>query len=238
MTRKSLLAAASAGLAALVLCTSAEAFDLNEDVDIAPGSQAGGESTVNGSITVGSEAVVDGDLKTVNGSIRIDEMARVRDAETVNGEIRLGSGVTAGAVHSVNGEVTIGRDTTLDDIEVVNGEIRIESGARVASDVANVNGEIRIAGAEIGGDLDTVNGDVTLSDGTHVAGDFTVHKPEGFNFGVNDEPKVVIGPGVRVDGAIVLEREVELYVSDDATIGEVRGVMSLDDAERFSGDRP
>jgi hypothetical protein len=236
MTRKSLLAAASAGFAALVLCASAQAFDLNENIDIAPGSESGGKSTVNGSITVGSEAVVNGDLETVNGSIRIDEGARVGDAQTVNGKIRLASGVTAGGIQSVNGAVTVERDSTLDDIDVVNGEIRIEAGVRVASDVANVNGEIRIAGAEIGGDLDTVNGDVTLS-GTRVAGDFTVHEPEGFNFG-SDEPKIVIGPGVRVDGAIVLEREVELYVSDDATIGEVRGVMSLDDAERFSGDHP
>lgn len=237
MTRKTLLAAASAGFAALALCASAEGFDLNEDIDIAPGSESGGESTVNGSITVGSDAVVDGDLETVNGSIRIDENARIRDAQTVNGKIRLASGVTAGGLQSVNGAITVERDTTLDDIDVVNGEIEIESGVRVASDVSNVNGEIHIAGAEIGGDLDTVNGDVTLSDGTHVAGDFTVHEPDGVNFG-NDEPKIIIGPGVRIDGVIVLEREVELYVSDDAEIGDVRGVMTLDDAERFSGEHP
>lgn len=236
MTRKSLLAAA--GLAALLLCVSAEASDLNKDIDVAPGSESGGESTVNGSIAVGREAVVDGDLETVNGSIRIDEQAQVRDAETVNGDIRLGPGATAESVHSVNGAITVGRDATLDDIDVVNGRIQVDAGARVASDVSNVNGEISIAGAEIGGDLDTVNGDVTLSDGTHVAGNLTVHKPRGFDFGRGDEPKIVIGPGVRVDGAIVLERKVELYVSDDAAIGEVRGVMTLNDAERFSGARP
>jgi hypothetical protein len=43
---------------------------------------------------------------------------------------------------------------------------------------------------------------------------------------------------VRVEGALVLEREVELFISDSAEVGSVEGVMSIDDAVRFSGDRP
>mgnify|MGYP007059379405 CR=1 FL=1 len=48
----------------------------------------------------------------------------------------------------------------------------------------------------------------------------------------------MIGEGVRVLGEIRLEREVELYVSDTATVAGVSGKMSLDDAIRFSGPRP
>lgn len=237
MLRNSLATAAAAGLVALALCGPAEGFSLNKDVDIAPGSESGGRSTVNGDINVGSGAVVNGDLETVNGSIRIDENARVGDAETVNGRIRIAAGVTAGSVESVNGAISVERESTLEDIEVVNGRIELEPGVRVADDVTNVNGELRIAGAEIGGNLETVNGDVDLAEGAHVAGNLIVREPQGISFD-RRKPKVVIGPGVRIDGDVVLEREVELFVSDTAQVGEVRGVMTLADAERFSGERP
>jgi hypothetical protein len=47
-----------------------------------------------------------------------------------------------------------------------------------------------------------------------------------------------VGPGAKVLGEIRLERAAELYISDSAEVGGVSGVMTLDDAVRFSGDRP
>ena len=64
-------------------------------------------------------------------------------------------------------------------------------------------------------------------------------KPGGwFNNSSKRKPKVTIGPGSRVEGQIVLEQEVELYVSESADVGGVTGKMSMDDAVRFSGDKP
>ena len=37
---------------------------------------------------------------------------------------------------------------------------------------------------------------------------------------------------------IRLEREVELYISESAEVGGVKGKMSMDDAVRFSGKKP
>jgi hypothetical protein len=51
-------------------------------------------------------------------------------------------------------------------------------------------------------------------------------------------PRIVIGPGSRVEGVIHLEREVKLYISESAEVGGVEGVMTLDDATRFSGKKP
>jgi hypothetical protein len=39
-------------------------------------------------------------------------------------------------------------------------------------------------------------------------------------------------------GRIDLEREVELYISESAEVCGVTGVMSLDQAIRFIGERP
>lgn len=226
---------------ALVAFTPACGFNLNESVTVDAGQTSGGESTVNGSIDIGRDAVVNGGLKTVNGSIRVDDNARIERAETVNGAVRFGDGVSAGDVSGVNGTIALGREVTVDGkIDVVNGRIELGTGTRVSSSVSNVNGEMEIEGSEIGGDLSTVNGDVTLSGSTVLRGDLVVEEPDdGFwNREERRKPRIVIGPGVRVLGRIDLEREVDLYISEDAEVGGVTGVMGMEEAVRFSGDRP
>jgi cytoskeletal protein CcmA (bactofilin family) len=95
-----------------------------------------------------------------------------------------------------------------------------------------------ISAAELGGNLTTVNGDVTLDNGARLHGNLTVEKAGGWRNNNSRKPKIIIGPGARVGGQIVVEREVELYISDSAEVGGVSGVMSMDQAVRFSGDRP
>jgi hypothetical protein len=239
MVTKETLVSLAAGMGLLLLVMNASGCDLNKSIEIEAGGESNGESTVNGSISIGREAVVNGSLDTVNGAIRVEENARIEKAQTVNGSVRIADGVTAASVGSVNGSITVGENAELSDISVVNGRISLAAGTRVAGDVGNVNGEIQIEGAEVGGNLSTVNGDVTLADSAILQGDLTVEKPDGFRWDSDRrKPRIVVGPGVRVEGALVLEREVDLFISDSAEVGGVEGVMTLDDAVRFSGDRP
>lgn len=226
--------------AAFVFSATASAFDINKSITIEAGTRADSQSTVNGSIAVGEGAIVDGSLETVNGTIRVEDNAQLGDAETVNGSISIGSGVTAEDLGSVNGAISLGQNVTVNgEVSVVNGKISLGSGSRVADDLSNVNGEISLRGAEVGGDLTTVNGDVSLLDGSTVVGNLTIEEPDGWGHKLTTrKPKVIIGPGSAVSGAIVLEREVELYISDSASVSNVRGVMSMADAVRFSGDTP
>lgn len=231
----------AAGLLALLVIAPAQGFNLNKQLSVEAGGSSNGESTVNGSISVGREAVVSGALETVNGSIRVDADARIEDAETVNGAVRLAAGVTAQDVSSVNGTIDLAENVTVDgEVSVVNGKIVIGAGSEVSNDVSNVNGEIRIAGTSIGGDLATVNGDVTLTDNAILRGNLIVEEPNFRLWNRSDrrKPRIVIGPGVRIQGNIELEREVELYISDSAQVGGVTGAMTLDQAVRFSGERP
>ncbi len=232
------IASFSAGLAALLLLAPAYALDMNKNIRIDAGSNTGGQSSVNGNIFVGEGSVIDGSLETVNGSIRVEEDVTLKDAETVNGTIRIASGSSAEHVSSVNGSIRLGQNVNVTgEIEVVNGKIYLVAGSKVADDVSNVNGEISLSGAEVGGNLSTVNGDVLLDDGSTLRGDLIVEKPGGWNSGKR-KPKVTIGQNSRVLGNIVLEREVELYISDSAEVGGVSGEMSMDDAIRFSGNSP
>jgi len=214
---------------------------INKSITVSAGSESGGESSVNGSITVGDGAVVTGALSTVNGSIRVGDNAQVEAVETVNGSLKISSGVTSEGLSTVNGAIGVGADTAVDGaIEAVNGRISLDNGSSVSGNVENVNGEISLAGSEIGGDLSTVNGDIDLSDASVIKGDIIVEKPGGWSFGWNDSrtPEITIGPGSRVDGKIRLEREVKLFISDTAKVGGVEGEMSMNDAIRFSGKRP
>jgi UDP-3-O-[3-hydroxymyristoyl] glucosamine N-acyltransferase len=241
MIKKSTITTVAAGMLLLFLVTPAQALSINKSVKIDAGSQADGASTVNGSIAVGSGATITGPLETVNGAIRIDENAVVADAETVNGSVKLGSGVKAQDISSVNGAIRIGERVTINgEISIVNGKIDVDAGSTVSKDVSNVNGEIEISGAEIAGGLSTVNGDVTLDEGAVLRGNLTIEKPGGVNWGNRNsrKPRIIIGPGSKVGGDIVAEREIELYISDSAEVGGVSGVMSMDQAVRFSGSRP
>lgn len=230
-------------LAVLFLAVALPAYagNLNKSVRFEDGETSGGESSVNGSISVGRAAVVNGDLSTVNGRIRVDSDARVESVSTVNGGLRIDSGVSADDLSTVNGAIDIAENVTVNGaVEAVNGQIDINRGSKVAHDVSNVNGRILVTASTVGGDLSTVSGDIELAGGSEVAGDVIVEKSRGW--GRNEErssvPQVIIGPGSRVHGTIRLEREVKLYISDTAEVGSVTGAMTMSDAIRFSGDRP
>ena len=225
----------------LAVAIPAHAGSVNKSVKIADGETSGGTSSVNGSIYVGRAAVVNGDLSTVNGRIRVEADARVEDLSTVNGGLRVDSGVIADDLSTVNGAIDIAQNVTINGaIETVNGQIDIDSGSKVARDVSNVNGRILLKASAVGGDLSTVSGDIELADASEVGGDVIVEKSHGWNWnhGKSSIPSVVIGPGSRVHGALRLEREVQLFISDSADVGSVTGVMSLSDATRFSGEHP
>ena len=230
-------------IALLILLMSVPAMGatVNKSVKIKAGTEAAGATSVNGSISVGENAVVTGNVKTVNGTIRVDEGAAIEKASTVNGGIRIADRVKSEDLSTVNGSVKVAEKVSVNGaIEAVNGRITVDDGSTIAKSVSNVNGQIKLAGAEVGGDLQTVNGDIDLEDGAVVKGDLVVEKNSGWGWGKSKsrKPRIVIGPGSRVEGAIILEREVELFISDTAEVGGVEGEMTMEDAVRFSGDRP
>ncbi len=229
------------GLLCMLLSVPAFGASINKSIKIGAGEESGGATSVNGSISVGADAVVTGNLKTVNGTIRVDAGAQIEKASTVNGGLRISENVRAENLSTVNGSVKVGEGASIDgDIGAVNGRITLEQGATVSEGIGNVNGEIELSGATVGGNIETVNGDIELADQSVVRGDIIVEKPSGWGWGKDKrrKPRIVIGPGSRVEGEIHLEREVELYISESAEVGGVSGEMSMDDAQRFSGNRP
>ena len=190
---------------------------------------------VNGSIRVPDNATA-GKLSTVNGGIHVGAGAHVKTTETVNGGTDIDRDSTVTSIETVNGGVTVGEKVKVEKtVETVNGGITLQPGADVAGKVSNVNGGMRINGAHVGGGLETTSGDIDIGANSRVEGGILVNEDHSwFHSNSSRKPRVTIGPHATVQGNLSFKRDVDLYVSESATIGPVQGATP----NKFSGDRP
>ena len=191
---------------------------------------------VNGGITAQAGQAY-GDLSTVNGGIDLEAGVHAQDVETVNGAIEAGDDVSTGSVSTVNGGIRFGQRARIEGgVETVNGGIFIDRGGNVRRGVETVNGAIGLVDADLGGGIETVNGDITVGAGSHVKGGIHVDKPGkwGLRWGKPKVPRIIIGPNAVVEGALVFEREVALYVHASAHVGRVTGAT----AHTYAGSAP
>ena len=198
----------------------------------------------------------DGDYEKVMGTVHVDAGQHVNKASSVNGSVDIGSNAVVKRAETVNGSVTVHDHATLDSVETVNGSITLEEGVHISGKVTLVNGKITVgSGGEVGGKLSNVNGAIQLT-AAHVGGgiestnsNLTVGANSRIEGGIRYEetsdgwfsffgkphvPKIIIEPGAVVKGTLDFRREVELYVSDRATIDTVKGAT----VHKFSGASP
>jgi DUF4097 and DUF4098 domain-containing protein YvlB len=205
-------------------------------------------NAVNGDVTATREGG-----STINGSVRVPAGMQAGPVSSVNGSIKIEDGATAGAAHAVNGEIEIGDHATVDSVITVNGSIKLGDGSRITGDAKSVNGEIELhKGSEVGGAVKTISGSIDLNDAhvhgdlrtvaaniditgaPHVDGGILVEKNATAFDTSSTKPRIVIGPGAVVQGPLRFERDVQLYVSDKATVGPITGATAI----AFSGDKP
>jgi len=209
--------------AVLSLCFAAAAFASEANID-----------KVNGSIRIESGQKA-GNLQTVNGSIHVADGAGAGKVSTVNGGIDIGDRASIEAIDTVNGGIALGAGAKVaGTVSAVNGSMRLGKGADVAGRVSNVNGRFTLEGAHVGGGIETVSGDIEIGADSRVDGGIVVDKQHGWSWGKSRNPRVVIGPHAVVNGTLEFRRDVDLFVSDSATVGEIKGAT----AQKFSGDRP
>jgi DUF4097 and DUF4098 domain-containing protein YvlB len=211
--------------------SGATSADSDHDNDVT------GSHAINGSIHVNA-GKPGGEVSTFNGSIRADDNAQLSDGHTVNGNISIGDHATATSLTTVNGGIALGQGAKVSAmVTTVNGTLALRQNSEVGGHLSNVNGAIILAGATVNGGISTVNGNIEIGANSHVRGGIVVHKPStGFFhwWSDSDKPRVVVGPGAVVEGAMKFERAVRLYVSDTATIGTVTGATPI----KFTGDQP
>jgi DUF4097 and DUF4098 domain-containing protein YvlB len=198
----------------------------NADLDI---------DKVNGSIRIPDNSTA-GKLSTVNGGIHVGAGAHVKTTETVNGGTDVDRDSTVTSIETVNGGVQVGEKVKVEKtVETVNGGITLQPGADVAGKVSNVNGGMHINGAHVGGGLETTSGDIDIGANSRIEGGLLINEDHSwFHSSSSRKPRVTIGPHASVQGNLEFKRDVDLYVSDSATIGPVKGATP----NKFSGDHP
>ncbi len=238
MGRGMVLVLAAASI--LILGNPVAAGGINKNIRVTTASDPGDDyESVNGNVTVEEGVQLDAgsEVSTVNGSIRVGPNAVVGDVETVNGSVKFGDYAKAENVSTVNGSIRMPEGVEVrSNVETVNGSIKLGSSGRVGGGLENVNGSIQLTSATVGGSVITYAGDMFITDGSTVGGDVKVKKPRnnGWKWGKQKTPEIVIGPNSRVQGNLVFEREVDLYVHTTASVGSITGAEPI----AFSGDRP
>lgn len=159
--------------------------------------------------------------------------------ETTTSDISLAANVHAKSVESFTGAITLQRDAHVTgDVETGSGDLVLEHGSEVAGSLSNDSGAIRIDGARVGGRVSTTYGDIYIGPDSRIEGGITVHKLNviglsfgdfklGVPIGSSTPPRVIIGPRATVAGVLRFKREVELLVSESATIGLVVGATPV-----------
>jgi predicted acyltransferase (DUF342 family) len=197
----------------------------------------GNYDKVMGSVHVGSGEHVN-KATTVNGSVDIGSNAVVQHAETVNGSVTIHDNATADSVQTVNGSITLDEGVHVaGKVDLVNGNITVGRGSVIGGKLSTVNGAILINAAHVVGRVETTNSNLTVGANSQLDGGILYQEASDgwFSFfGKPHVPKIVIEPGAEVKGTLEFRRAVELYVSDRATIGTVKGAT----VNRFSGAHP
>lgn len=140
---------------------------------------------------------------------------------------------------------TITRDISLaagghaESLESFSGAITLQRGSHVTGNVETDTGAVRVEGAHIGGRVTTTYGDIYIGPDSRIDGGILVHKRGVIGLSLGDDfqlgipvgrstpPRVVIGARATVAGVLRFKREVELLVSDSATIGPVEGATPV-----------
>lgn len=194
-----------------------------------------GKGTINGDISIGSGAVVDGDMSTINGDVHAATGAHVGKLTTVNGDISVDHDARTGELTDVNGNIQLGQHVAANgNVTTVNGDIQTGNGAHIQGDITDVNGNIALCAVKAEGDLRFVNGTLLIKTGSEIKGSVIAKKPKFDSSDELHEPVMIVGPHAIVDGSITFERPGKLYLSDSAVIHAVNGVTP----EKFSGTVP
>jgi DUF4097 and DUF4098 domain-containing protein YvlB len=189
---------------------------VNRDIRIEDGSKRNRSfNTVNGSVVVGADCDIRGEIRSVNGSIEIGPRTRVSKVQSVNGGIRLLE------------------DAQVDRaLEAVNGSVEMGKGGSVAGVIKTVNGAISLDSVSVRRDIVTFNGNVLLDHGSVIGGDIRIKRTKG-NHSREDNPILIeVTGGSVVKGGISAhetEREVHVILSNGGkVIGRVEGAKIIE----------
>ena len=161
------------------------------------------QNTMNGDIDVGLNSKVDGDCRSVNGCVSIQEFAKVHHVQTVNGN------VDAGRRSKIEG-----------NIESVHGRVHCREGVQVMGNVRTVEGNVCCEQTHIRGSIYTNTGQISLCDESFLDGNIIIQGGEHL-MNPSETVEIIISDGSTVQGDVQvkdLHQRVVIFLSEDSHI--------------------
>jgi hypothetical protein len=185
-------------------------------------------TSVFGDLSVSRGKAV-GDVSSVNGDIELYAGSSAERIDSVNGDISIEDNVSVQSIDVVNGDIRTGTQFSVErNIETVNGDIDFGGGSTVGGSVITVNGDIELNETIISNNLRTTNGDMDITDNSVIEGDIVFERVRKNKWGSNSRPTLRIDSSSTVNGAIILNRPVELLIDNPDVLAKVE--------ERFSNE--
>jgi hypothetical protein len=158
----------------------------------------------------------------------------------------LGSGEIAlpsDSIETLTRDICLAPRSRAESLESMSGAITLRRDAEVTGNVETDSGAVRVEGAHVGGRIETTSGDIYIGPDSRIDGGILVQRRGLIGVGLGDfrlgipvgrstPPRVVIGARATVAGVLRFKREVELLVSESATIGTVEGATPVSLEER------
>jgi hypothetical protein len=158
----------------------------------------------------------------------------------------LGSGEIAlpsDSIETLTRDICLAPKSRAESLESMSGAITLRRDAEVTGNVETNSGAVRVEGAHVGGRIETTSGDIYIGPDSRIDGGIVVQRRGLIGVGLGDfrlgipvgrstPPRVVIGARATVAGVLRFKREVELLVSESATIGTVEGATPVSLEER------
>lgn len=162
-------------------------------------------------------------------------IAHEQAVETFTRDISLSPGDEVRSVESISGGIILQQGSrVIGNVETERGDVLLEPGVEVGGRLQNDAGTIAIDAARVLRGIATTDGDICIGPASLVKGGILVRKRNrvglalgplqlGVPVGRSTPPVVVIASGATVEGKLRFKREVQLFVSEGATIGPVEG---------------
>jgi len=197
---------------------------VSDDLRTQPGRRYGQLESVSGDVKIAARAIVGG-ATTTSGDIHVHEEAAVGPVSSVSGDLVVGNGAWVRSAETVSGDITLGLNVDVDEgVKSTSGTIRTGRGCRIQGDVKSVSGDIVLYATEVEGNIHVVSSDLTVAAGSQVSGGIHLYGTTNASCHL---PRIVIGEHARVEGELVFESPVALYVHTTAHTGPIQGASPI-----------
>ena len=166
-------------------------------------------------------------VSTLTGCV-IDRSISVPPGETrgptrvIDGDVDVERGGRIESVRVIDGELTLNEDSAVaGNAHVTDGALVMRAGTRIGGDLIAHHAELRLTGAQIDGEVELFCVGGRIED-SRVYASVRVRRKALWYVDCDGPRRLVIGPGTVIDRLVVETRDVEVEVSEQARIGEIR----------------